>query len=189
MADNQTIDSIIELLPLREDDHIRGGDNPEITMVFFGDYECPACGEAYKVVKRIESEMGERLRYVFRHFPYAGIHPHAELAAQAAESAGDQHHFWEMHEALFEDQNALEQNDLVARAQRLALDVERFQDDLKTEKFLDRVRGDFRTGVQNGVFSTPGIFLNGIRHNDAADYETLTAAIEQHLEELKQEAR
>lgn len=183
MAENeQTADSMLDLLPLRKDDHIRGGKNPEITLVEFGDYECPACGEAYQVIRRIESEMRDRLRFVFRQFPYARLHPHAELAAQAAESAGEQGRFWEMHDLLFENQAALEFDDLVARAERLQLDLKRFREDLKTEKFLERVRDDFKTGVQNGVFATPGIFINGIRHNDGADYETLTGAIERHLE-------
>jgi protein-disulfide isomerase len=186
MPDNeQTTDSMLDLLPLLDNDHIRGGPNPEITLVEFGDYECPACGEAYQVICRIESEMQDRLRFVFRHFPYARLHPHAELAAQAAESAGDQGRFWEMHDLLFENQDALEFDDLVARAERLQLDVDRFRDDLNTEKFLERVRNDFKTGVQNGVFSTPGIFINGIRHNEGADYKTLMGAIERHLETVQ----
>jgi protein-disulfide isomerase len=186
MPDNeQTADSLLDLLPLRDDDHMRGGQNPEITLVEFGDYECPACGEAYYVIRRIESEMRDRLRFVFRHFPYARLHPHAELAAQAAESADAQRRFWEMHDLLFENQQALEFDDLVARAERLQLDVERFREDLKSERFLERVRSDFKAGVQNGVFSTPGIFINGIRHNDGADYETLMGAIERHLETVR----
>jgi protein-disulfide isomerase len=184
MPDNES-DLTLDLLPIREDDHIRGGDNPEMTLVEFGDYECPGCRDAYGVINQIEAELGDRIRFVFRHFPYAGIHAHAELAAQAAESAGEQGRFWEMHEALFADQDALEFDDLVARAETLNLDIDRFKEDLKTERFLDRVRTDFRTGVQNGVFSTPGIFLNGIRHNENWDYATLREAIERQLEALQ----
>lgn len=184
MSASDSSDSILELLPLRPDDHMRGGKNAKITLIEFGDYECPGCGDAYWVIKKIEEEMGDALRFVFRHFPYARLHPHAELAAQAAEAAGAQEKFWEMHEALFEDQEALELDDLIARAERLQLDVDIFREALKNETYLDRVRTDFRSGVQNGVFSTPSIFLNGIRHNGDADYETLHKAIQEELDVL-----
>lgn len=185
MSASEPADSILELLPLRPDDHIRGGENAEITLVEFGDYECPACAEAYLVIKKIESEMGDDLRFVFRHFPYARLHPHAELAAQAAEAAGAQGKFWEMHDSLFENQEALELDDLVARAEKLQLDIDVFREALKNETYLDRVRTDFRSGVQNGVFSTPTIFINGIRHNDNADYDTLREAIQREIKALQ----
>ena len=185
MSANESSDSLLDLLPLRPDDHVRGGENAEITLVEFGDYECPGCAEAYVAIKKIESDMGDNLRFVFRHFPYSRLHPHAELAAQAAEAAGAQGKFWEMHEALFENQEALELDDLIARAKKLDLDVEEFREALKNETYLDRVRTDFRSGVQNGVFSTPGIFINGIRHNGNADYETLHEAIQNTLKELR----
>jgi protein-disulfide isomerase len=178
MAENDTNGLSADLLPLRENDHIRGGSDPEITLVEFGDYECPGCGEAYYVISRIESEMGDALRFVFREFPYARLHPHAELAAQAAEAAGAQGRFWEMHDLLFQNQQALELHDLIGYAKQLSLDVKEFKENLKTEKYMDRIREDFRSGVQNGVFGTPTIFLNGIRHNDECDYDTLMAAIE-----------
>ncbi len=185
MADQELNNIKLELLPLREGDHIRGGENALITLVEFGDYECPACGEASKTISRLESEFGDRTRYVFRHFPFAGIHPHAELAAQAAESAGAQDRFWEMHDALFSDGRGLEFNDLMARAENLQLDTEQFREDLKSEKFLEHVRSDFRTGVQNGVFATPSIFINGIRHNGSVDYDTLKGAICQEFDNLQ----
>jgi protein-disulfide isomerase len=166
-----------EFLPLREEDHIYGSKDAGLILVEFGDYECPACAEAYWVIERIEKDMGEDLCFVFRHYAYARVHPHAELAAQAAEAAGAQGKFWEMHRALFADQQHLEFEDLIARAERLELDVERVREELKTEKYLERVREDFRTGVQNGVFGTPTLFINGIRHNSAIDYETLTEAL------------
>jgi protein-disulfide isomerase len=185
MTDQELNEPKLDLLPLREEDHIRGGRDAEITLVEFGDYECPACAEAAPVITRLEAELGDSLRYVFRHFPFAGIHPHAELAAQAAEAAGAQDRFWEMHNSLFDRSRGLEWNDLVARAEELHLDTEAFEDDLKSEKFLDRVRSDFRTGVQNGVFTTPGFFINGIRHNGDADYETLNEALHRELESLQ----
>jgi protein-disulfide isomerase len=185
MSANEPSDSLLELMPIRPDDHVRGGENARMTLVEFGDYECPGCAEAYVAIKKIEEEMGDDFRFVFRHFPYARLHPHAELAAQAAEAAGAQGKFWEMHEALFENQEALEMDDLVARAEKLQLDVDTFREALKDETYLDRVRADFRSGVQNGVFSTPGIFLNGIRHNGDADYDTLREAIQHELESVK----
>lgn len=187
MADNALSNPELELLPLRDDDHVRGGKNAEITLVEFGDYECPGCCEAYKVIKRIEEEMGDTLRFVFRHFPYARLHPHAEQAAQASESASDQGQFWEMHDLLFENQHALAFENLVGYAQQLSLEVPIFEEDLKSEKYLERVREDFRSGVQNGVFGTPTIFVNGIRLNNGADYDSLMAAISRHREELQPE--
>src|SRR5690242_9548356 len=131
MADSPTTNPDSELLPITDEDHVRGGDQAAVTLVEFGDYECPGCGEAYLVIKRIESEMGDALRFVFRHFPYSRLHPHAELAAQAAEAAGAQGRFWEMHDLLFENQEALELDDLIARAKKLDLDVEEFREALK----------------------------------------------------------
>lgn len=185
MADNDVTISQVELLPLRDDDHVRGGADAEITLVEFGDYECPGCGEAYGIIRRIESEMGDSLRFVFRQFPYSRLHPHAEQAAQAAESAGGQSKFWEMHDTLFQNQQALEFDDLVRYAGQLSLDLELFKEDLKSEKYLDRVRTDFKSGVQNGVFGTPTVFINGIRHNDGVDYDTLMAAINRQRDELQ----
>lgn len=188
MGDNPTTNPNADLLPITGEDHVRGGSDAAVTLVEFGDYECPGCGEAYFVINRMESEMGEALRFVFRHFPYARLHPHAELAAQAAEAASAQGCFWEMHDLLFKNQQALEFDDLVGYAGRLSLDVERFRDELKSEKYLERVRSDFRSGVQNGVFGTPTIFLNGIRHNDGADYKTLSAAIARTRDEQPRSA-
>jgi protein-disulfide isomerase len=183
MADGPTTNPDAELLPVTGEDHVRGSEQAAVTLVEFGDYECPGCGEAYLVIQRLESDLGDALRFVFRHFPYAGLHPHAELAAQASEAASAQGRFWEMHDLLFEHQQALEFDDLVRYARQISLDVERFHDELKSEKYLERVRSDFRSGVQNGVFGTPAIFLNGIRHNEGSSYETLSAAIARILEQ------
>jgi protein-disulfide isomerase len=173
----------LDLLPIRDNDHVKGPADTPVTLVEFGDYECPGCAEAYGTIQRIHEELQDRLRFVFRHYAYARLHPHAELAAQAAEAAGVQGKFWEMHDLLFRDQEHLELRDLVSRAKRLDLDLETFTEDLKSERYLDRVRDDFKTGVQNGVFGTPALFINGIRHNAAPDYETLMQALEQPLVE------
>jgi protein-disulfide isomerase len=168
----------LNLLPIQETDHIRGRSDALLTMVEFGDYECPDCGRAYWDILKIEEIFDDRFRFVFRHYAYAKIHPNAELAGQAAEAAGAQGRFWEMHDLLFRNQSALKMRDLTARAEALDLDLQRFQKELKAEKYLEIVRADFKTGVQNGVFGTPGIFINGIRINGATDFETLRSALD-----------
>ncbi len=168
---------IEELLPLRDVDHVRGGAKARVTLVEYGDYECPGCAEAYWIVRKLEETLGEEMRFVFRHYAFARLHPNAELAAQAAEAAGAQNKFWEMHDSLFEHPNALGKKDVTHYAEGLSLDMKRFSSELKSELYLDRVRADFRTGVQNGVYGTPGLFIDGVRHDGSYDYETLLSAM------------
>ena len=166
-----------QLLPLRGIDHLRGGADARVTLVEYGDYECPGCGEAYWIVRKLEETLGEQMRFVFRHYAFARLHPNAEIAAQAAEAAGAQGKFWEMHETLFEHPHALGRKDVAGYAEGLSLDMKRFSTELKSEMYLDRVRADFRTGVQNGVYGTPGLFIGGVRHDGNYDYDTLLAAM------------
>jgi protein-disulfide isomerase len=166
------------LLPITEADHIRGRDDAPLTLVEFGDYECPDCGRAYLDVIKLEELFREQFRFVFRHYAYARIHPNAELAGQAAEAAGAQGRFWEMHDLLFQNQSALRAADLIARAKTLDLDVDRFERELRADAYLDVVRADFKTGVQNGVFGTPGMFINGIRVNGSTDFDALRRILE-----------
>jgi protein-disulfide isomerase len=168
----------LDLLPLRESEHLRGSRRAAVTLVEYGDYECPGCAEAYWIIGRLEARLGDKMRFVFRHYAFARLHPHAELAAQAAEAAGAQGKFWEMHDVLFENWQSLERKDLLAYAQRIDLDMDRFARELKSEMYLPRVREDFKTGVQNGVYGTPGLFLNGVRHDGSYDFDTLLAAME-----------
>jgi protein-disulfide isomerase len=172
----------LELLPLLETDHIRGHQDASLTLVEFGDYECPGCGEAYWHILKLEEIYGGLFRFVFRHYAFAKKHPLAELAAQAAEAANAQGKFWDMHDLLFRDQHNLRYADLVGRAKKLNLDLDLFERELKSEKYLDQVRADFRTGVQNGVFGTPGLFVNGVRHNGDTDFDTVHRALEKALE-------
>lgn len=171
-----------DYLPILPTDHVRGRADAPLTLFEFGDYECPPCKTAYFDILKLEQEYGENFRFAFRHYPYARVHPHAELAAQAAEAAGAQGKFWEMHDLLFRDQSRLKLHDLVGHASSLALDVPRFEHELKSEIYLDQVRSDFRSGVQNGVFSTPSIFINGIRLNSDAGYGNLKLALDQAFE-------
>jgi protein-disulfide isomerase len=150
--------------PVSERDHVTGPEDAPVTLVEYGDFECPYCGMAYKVVKSAQQDLGKQLQFVFRHFPLAEAHPHARNAAQAAEAAAAQGKFWEMHDVLFEHQDALEPEDIIGYAKSLGLDVVKFASDLKDPKHAKRVREDFRSGVRSGVNGTPTFFINGSRY-------------------------
>lgn len=151
--------------PVSALDHAAGPDDAPVTLVEYGDYECPYCGMAHPIVKAARRELGSQLRFVFRHFPLAEAHPHARLAAQAAEAAAAQGRFWEMHDMLFEHQDALGMEDLVGYAESLALDTARFERDLESRTYEKKVRDDFRNGVRSGVNGTPTFFVNGSRYD------------------------
>jgi protein-disulfide isomerase len=161
------------LLPIRPLDHVHGQEDAPYTLVEYGDYECPDCGRLYVILRDLQRDIASRLRIVFRHYPRSGVHHHAQQAAEAAEAAGAQGKFWEMHTLLFERQQALRTKDLIRYAEELALDVERFRYELKNETHSERVRADFVAGVQNGVYGTPGLFLNGVRYDGEWDKESL----------------
>jgi protein-disulfide isomerase len=162
-------------------DHIQGPADASVTLVEYGDYECPYCGEAYQIVKAIQKRLGKQLLYVFRHFPLTNAHPHAGPAAETAEAAGAQGMFWEMHYTLYEHQDALEDEDLAGYASELGLDMARFGDDIAEHRHAERVREDFTSGVRSGVNGTPSFFINGIRHDGGYDLASLLAAIEEAL--------
>ncbi len=165
-------------LPVSERDHIQGNPDAPLTLLEYGDYECPFCGGAAPVVKKVQKRMGDLLRFVFRHFPLTQVHPHAEHAAEAAEAAGAQGMFWEMHDTLFAHQHALGDLHLVAYAADLGLDVATFERDLAAGVFAPRVREDFMSGVRSGVNGTPTFFINGRRHDGAYDLEGLLFALQ-----------
>jgi protein-disulfide isomerase len=166
-------------VPVDEDrDHIQGPADASVTLVEYGDYECPYCGAAYPIVKELQARMGDRLRFVFRNFPITTSHPHAEQAAEAAEAAAAQGRFWEMHDLLYENQRLLRDQDLRAYAEQLGVDVERFDKDLAEHVHAPRVREDFMSGVRSGVNGTPSFYVNGTRHDDSYDLDTLLAALE-----------
>jgi Na+/H+ antiporter NhaA len=175
----RTADVIVDLAaPVdAERDHIRGDDDAPVTLVEYGDFECPYCGRAEPVVRELLNEFGHDLRYVFRHLPLSDVHPHALLAAEAAEAADDQGAFWEMHDLLFEHQDALEPRDLMGYAQQLGLDLERFTDQLRRHEFTGRVASDVDDADLSGVSGTPTFFVNGMRHQGAFDIDTLTTAV------------
>lgn len=167
------------LLPIQADDHVQGIPDARYTLVEYGDYECPECGRLFVSLRALHAELGDELRLVFRHYPLSGIHPHAQQAAEAAEAAGAQDRFWEMHDLLFQNQSALKAKNLKGYAQRLTLDVKRFDEELNRRVYEDRVREDFRRGVVNGVYATPGLFINGVRYSGAMDRETLLARLKE----------
>jgi protein-disulfide isomerase len=166
-------------VPVSEDrDHVGGPPDAPVTLVEYGDYECPYCGAAYPIVKEVQARMGDRLRFVFRNFPITTSHPHAEQAAEAAEAAGAQNQFWEMHDLLYENQAHLGDADLRSYAEQARLDVERFGKELDEHVHAARVREDFMSGVRSGVNGTPSFYINGMRHDDSYDFKTLLAAVD-----------
>jgi protein-disulfide isomerase len=169
--------------PVSERDHIAGPDDAPVTLVEYGDFECPYCGMAYPIVKAAQRELGSQLRFAFRHFPLAESHPHARLAAQAAEAAAAQGHFWEMHDMLYEHQEALAPKDIIGYAESLGLDSAKLARDLEAGTFAKRVRDDFRNGVRSGVNGTPTFFVNGDR------YDGSWANAESFIDALRKAAR
>jgi protein-disulfide isomerase len=167
------------VVPVSNRDHILGQVTAPVTLVEYGDYECSYCGQAHHVVKQLRQLLGRQLCFVFRHFPLTTVHPHAELAAEAAEAAGAQGKFWEIHDVLFEHQHALAPDDLVRYAAALGLDLSEFSSELARHVHAPRVREDFMGGVRSGVNGTPSFFINGVRHDGSFDFDTLLNAIEQ----------
>ena len=151
-----------------------------VTLVEYGDYECPHCRQVVPVIRALQERFGDRLRYVFRHFPLAS-HPHAQLAAEAAQAAGAQGKFWDMHYLLFEHRGTLEMADLVRYARGLGLDMERFERELAGHTHAERVQEDFRSGVSSGANGTPAFFLNGARYDGPWDQDSLINEIEKPL--------
>jgi protein-disulfide isomerase len=158
-------------------DHIQGPRNAPVTLVEYGDYECPYCGEAHPIVQQVIAQFGDQLRFVFRNFPLTQLHPHAEHAAEAAESADAEGRFWNMHDMLYERQDALEDEDLVGYAAELGLDADRVRAELAAHAHVSRIREDFMSGVRSGVNGTPTFFINGRRHDGGYDLPTLSEAI------------
>jgi len=159
-------------------DHVRGADGARVSLVEYGDFECPYCGAAYAVLKQLERRLGGRLRLVFRHFPLTHVHPHALAAAEAAEAAGEQGRFWDMHDRLFEHQRQLEHADLLRlrpgdRSRRGAL-----RRGTRARSGRERVEADVASGVRSGVEGTPALYIDGVRYDGFYDVESLEEAVE-----------
>jgi protein-disulfide isomerase len=164
-------------VPVSERDHIRGAADAPITLVEYLDFECPFCGLAYPIVRELRRRLGARLRVVVRHFPRRDQHPHAQHAAEATEAAATQGKFWELHDRLFENQQALEDQALLRYAADLGLDTERFRRELTEHLYRDRVQEDVLSGLRSGVRGTPTFFVNGVRHDGRWELDDLLTAI------------
>jgi Na+/H+ antiporter NhaA/predicted DsbA family dithiol-disulfide isomerase len=178
----QIAGTVDDLLDLADDvdperDHVRGPDTAPVTLVEYGDYECPYCGQAEVVIRELLDEFGDELRYVWRHLPLNDVHLNAQMAAEATEAAGSQGAFWAMHDKLLVSQDELTARDLKRHAASLGLDVERFWDELRRREHEERVADDVASADASGVAGTPSFFINGRRHQGAYDVDTLAAAV------------
>ncbi len=160
-----------------ERDHVRGAHEAPVTLVEYADFECPYCGRAESAIRELLATEGDELRYVFRHLPLTDVHPFAQLAAEAAEAAGAQGRFWEMHDLLFEHQGDLRPRDVRDYAEQLGLDLQRFDEELHSRAYKPRVSEDVSSADASGVSGTPSFFVNGRRHHGAYDLKTLTEAV------------
>jgi protein-disulfide isomerase len=165
-------------LPIKMDyDHIHGPINAPISIVEYGDYECPYTGMAYPIVKELRRRLGDSISFVFRNFPLNEIHPHAQHAAEAAEAAGGQDKFWQMHDHLFEHQNELEDGHLLEYAKIVGLDTDRFKKEISEHVYVPVINKSLKNGIKSGVEGTPTFFLNGVRYEDSWELETLFETI------------
>ncbi len=164
-------------VPDSKRDHIRGVATAPISMLEYGDYECPFCAEVQPIVAEIQERLLDDLCFAFRHFPLTTVHPHSEHAAEAAEAADAQGSFWQMHEMLFQNQQALEDEDLVQYASLLGLDEVRLIREVEAGAHAERVRDDFKSGIRAGVNGTPTFFINGERYDGARGLEEMLAAL------------
>lgn len=149
-------------------DHIQGNDTASITIVEFGDYQCPYCGNAYPIVKEIEETFGHQIKFVFRNFPLANAHPYALPAAIAAEAAALQNKYWEMHDALYENQYRLGDELFAELAETIGLDLEQFEKDSASETLTQKIEADFESGMRSGVNGTPSFYVNGTKFDGGA---------------------
>ena len=165
--------------PVSRRDHVLGPPNPEIVLVEYGDFECPFCAQIEPVLRALRRSLPNSLLFAFRHFPLAEAHPHSFHAAEAAEAAGAQGKFWQMHDCLFANQEALEDDDLIDYAAAVGCNLDQFIGDMAESRYAARVREDFLSGVRSGVNGTPTLFINGMRYDGPRDLDSLLVAVEQ----------
>jgi len=158
-------------------DHFLGSAAAPIVLLEYGDYECPDCGRAYPLLEELRKSLGDQLVFVFRHFPQYTVHTHASVAAQAAEAAGAQGKFWDMHDLLYKNQQNLETPDLTHYALRIGLEIYKFESSMDSGTFAKRVEEDFSSGQRSGVRGTPTLFINDRRYQGAVELEALKSAL------------
>jgi protein-disulfide isomerase len=164
-------------IPVNKEDHALGSAAAPVTLVEYGDYQCPFCGDAYSMLKSVIAAMGPKLRFVFRNMPLNEVHPYAQFAAEAAEAAGAQDKFWEMHDAIYEHQTELGSDLVHNLARKLKLDLPRFDSDNDARRFRARVKNDFMGGMRSGVAGTPAFFINGERYEGSIEQKSLLLAL------------
>jgi Na+/H+ antiporter NhaA/protein-disulfide isomerase len=172
-----------------EHDHVRGAADALVTLVEYGDFECPHCGRAAPVMRQLLERFDGRLRFVFRHLPLTDIHPNAAIAAQAAEAAGAQGRFWEMHDMLFAHQAELDIHDLAGYAASLGLDESTFDEALRDQAYASTIARHVASAEEAGVAGTPSFFIEGVRYRGAVDYEALEAAVGRAIRMVELRAR
>jgi protein-disulfide isomerase len=165
--------------PVTDEDHIRGPATAPVTLVEYGDYQCPYCGMAHPIVQELLRERPDVVRFVFRHFPLTNVHPFAEVAAETAEAAGARQRFWQMHDWLFEHQDQFDPVHLAAGVEEVGLPVDEVIQEVNDHIYLDRIRRDFVSGARSGVNGTPTFFINGLRHDGGYALPELLAAVDQ----------
>lgn len=168
-------------LPVTERDHIQGPEDAQVVFLEYGDYECPHCLQAHSIIGELQNRLGDQFCYVFRHFPIRTSHPNAQRAAEAAEAAGAQGKFWDMHDKLFENQDNLSDKSLLTYAAEIGLDVERFKREMEDKVYTRKIKEDFRSGVRSGVNGTPTFYINGERYDGPWDVESLVEEIEKPI--------
>jgi protein-disulfide isomerase len=167
--------------PVTDEDHIRGRHDAPVTLVEYGDYQCPYCGAAHPVLQQVLNERPDRVRMVYRHFPLSNVHPHAEFAAQLAEAAGRRHRFWPMHDWLFEHQERIAPAIAPLACAEVGVDADAVEREVREQVHMDVIRRDFLGGVRSGVNGTPTFYLNGVRHDGGYTLADLLAAVDRTL--------
>ena len=181
MSNNSAADNNVQLTPPVDEklDHIHGPANAPVTLVEYGDFECPDCGIAYPTVGKLMERMGDQLRFVYRYYPLVEMHPHAEHAAEVAEAAAAQGKFWEMYNELYQHQRQLDDDHLMQYAQAIGMDTQRLDDDMQKAVYTKRVEDDIASGDQSGVEGTPTFYINGMYYDGAYNVDAMQEALEQ----------
>ncbi len=169
--------------PVSARDHAQGAVDAPLTLVEYGDYQCPYCGAAYPVVKELQKKLGKKLRFVFRNFPLTQLHPYALVAAEAAEAAALQGKFWEMHDLIYEQQPSLEPEIIPVWVKKVGLDLKKFANDLKQGGISKRIKEDRQSGIRSGVNGTPSFYINAIRYDGPPDFDSVLEVLESELAE------
>lgn len=173
-------------LRIAEDDHVRGSGDAAVTLIEYGDFQCPYCARAHAALGELQRQHGARLRLVYRHLPLLDLHPLAQPLAEVAEAAGAQGKFWEMHDALFENQGMLDEDALPALAAAMQIDGERLRDEVESGRYRERVLAQAAEGRAAGASGTPSFFINGERYHGDSDHASLAEAIEQALKSVQE---